>query len=301
MKRFYAAVVLALASLLVSGCTPDDAKAAKSAATTLRLQVDAALKAYKDLLLRAILEPAVPREELMSNYVALDITRATGNTGWTIDKPTIEGRLQRTDWQGEAAKAFYENAGAVVTDMKNVEDAATYYEAAWPLGSQEFVCLKGGVLQLAKNLGDVAGKLDPNGALYKSLDSEKIPARRRYQDAVRAQNAVTASAALHAYDSLLIAEAKANTDTQAAFVRAATAATELYSAIEAIESVSVSDILVLIQTYGAGVSKLDDSIDGEAIAKKAGVVLGKVGKSKWLAELANKPLPKLNVKCKIKS
>jgi hypothetical protein len=93
-------------------------------------------------------------------------------------------------------------------------------------------------------------------------------------------------------------EEKKNEDVQAAYVQAASAAGDLYQAIEAVENVSITEVLRIVQRYAPVLNRFDDTIDGEAIARRTGVTLGKVEKSEWLNRFAGGPLPGVTVMCK---
>jgi hypothetical protein len=303
MKRFYAAVLLALASLLTTGCSPEDAKAAKVAASALNLQIDKALRAFRDLIYRAGKLPEETPEEKMKRVIATYQKRAAADPQWAPEGDRIQAFLAPSDMAARLNRRFADETSDITKATADIEAAAADYEAAWPFGSSEFVCLKAGVFRLTKSLRETAVSFDPGGSRYKALSVERDLVLARFKGAidkdVAAKTGGTDSAiALQAFRDLHAAEIKANADVQAEFVRAAQSASELYSAIEAVESVSLTEVLRLVQRYAPGLTKLDESIDGEAIARRAGVILGELGKSKWLDKFANAPIPNVGPKCK---
>jgi hypothetical protein len=298
-KRFIASISVALSCLLVAGCSPDDAKAAKVAAAALKQQVDAAINAFSALVVRAKARPAKTPGEIIARRVNSDRAEYETNAAWQADAPTIERELVRGSDADVIRQGMTVETVRLVQSMQNIADAAADYEAAWPLGSREFVCLKSGIFALTKNLREVAASFDPGRASYQTLIVERAPFVPGYVKAVQGKDAVAATTMLHGYRDVLFAEMKANADVQAAFVRAAQSSADMYAAIESVESVSVADVLRLIERYAPGLSKLDDSIDGDAIAKEAGVVLGKVDDSKWLKRFADMPVPNAGPTCKL--
>jgi hypothetical protein len=302
MKRFYVAVLISFASLLNTGCSPDDAKAAKAAAAALKLQIETALSAYSNLILRAGLESQEQTQKDIKTFMAQ--TRADAKAGkWEEVAEMARKQFTAYDLATTVRGRFRENTADITTAVAYIDAAAADYEAAWPFGSGDFVCLSESVYLLTHSLREVARSFDappmagkPGGKRYKPLVVESDLATKNYVALLNSGDEVAAAVALQGYRELMLAEKKANADVQAAFVRAAQSAADLYSAIEAVKNVTVTEVLRLIQRYAPGLTSIDDSIDGEAIAKKAGVVLGKVSQSSWLDRFATKPLS--GPKCK---
>lgn len=298
--RLAAAALVVATSLLTGGCSPEDAKAAKTAAAALKLQVESALKVYADLIVRAMSLPPTPVSDDIQRVVVQ--SQADSKTpGWEADEDRLRQQFAPRDPAQNARNLYRAETADVTKAVADIDAAAADYEAAWPFGSNDFVCLKDGIFRLTHSLRDVARSLDAPpaaGRRYKALAVESELAVRKYTALIKAGNNVAAAVALQNYRELLIAERQANADAQAAFVRAAQSAADLHGAIEAIQNVTLAEVLRLIQRYAPGLSRLDESIDGEAIAKKAGVVLGKVSQSPWLDRYANLPLPSIGPKCK---
>lgn len=301
-KRLLASMLVAAASLLLVGCSPEDAQAAKVAAAALKSQIDVALNAFADLIIRGNLEPPPAPEDVVKGIVGQALKDAAPNPGaWKPDPARLQRELAGRSAADAARKLFRNETGDITKAVGDIDAAAADYEAAWPFGSEQFVCLKSGVFRLTKSLREVARSFDADAKpsrRFQELFIEKQISLDKYEAAIRKGDGVSAAATLQGYRDILGAEAKANADVQAAFVRAAQSSADLYTAIESVENVSLADVLRIIQRYAPGLSKLDESIDGEAIAKRAGVVLGKVGQNPWLDRFANQPIPSVGVKCK---
>lgn len=301
-KRLLASMLVAAAGLLLSGCSPEDAQAAKIAASALKRQVDVALNAFAELIIRANLEPPSAPEDVVKDIVGQALKDAAPNPdAWKSDPARLQQQLAGRNAADAARQRFRNETSDITKAVGDIDAAAADYEAAWPFGSGEFVCLKSGVFRLTKNLRDVARSFDADATpsrRFKELFIEKKVSLAKYEAAIRKGDGVSAAATLQAYRDILGAEAKANADVQAAFIRAAQSSANLYAAIESVESVSLTDVMRIIQRYAPGLSKLDESIDGEAIARSAGVVLGKVSQSPWLDRFANQPITSVGVKCK---
>ena len=303
-KRLIATILLALSGLLTSGCSPDDAKAAKAAAAALKLQIEAAFSAYANLLIRAEVETQEATQRDIK--VFMDQTRADAKAGkWQVVADKLRKQFEPHDLAEAVRRRFRTGTADVSKAINEVDAAATAFETAWQFGANDFVCLKDSVYALTYSLRKVALSFDApatagssGGARYTLLNVESDRAAQGYVAVLKSGDDAAAAVSLQAYRELLATEQKLNADVQAAFVRAAQSAADLHTAIESVESVSVADVLQLIQRYAPGLGSLDHAIDGEAIARKAGVVLGKLNESPWLDRYAKAPLPSVGPKCK---
>ncbi|HEY6966632.1 MAG TPA: hypothetical protein VI229_04115, partial [Burkholderiales bacterium] len=279
-------------------------KAAKAAAAALKLQIETAFSAYATLLVRAEIEPQEKTQQDIKRF--MEQTKAESKAGkWQDVADKLRKEFEPHDLAEAARSKFRVETAEVSKAIADVDAAATALEAAWPFGAGDFVCLKDSVYALTHSLRKVALTFDApafagsaGGSRFTQLSVESDRAARSYVAVLKNDDDAAAAVALQGYRELLATERKQNADVQAAFVRAAQSAADLHAAIEAVESVTVTDVLQLIQRYAPGLSSLDDSIDGEAIAKKAGVVLGKLNKSPWLERYAETRLPSIGPKCK---
>ncbi|HWI82632.1 hypothetical protein [Ramlibacter sp.] len=290
----------ASAALLLSACSPDDAAAARVAAGALKSRVNIALAAHSDLLVRALFEEPDSDERLIAGEVGQAFKDRTA-AGWRADQQKIRSRFSRRDPRAAARSQFAAETKPVADAMNDIEAAAVSFEQAWPFGAEHFVCLKQGVFALTSHLRRAAISFDQNPAGSGRYVQLRVPAQvalDRYEVAVRAGKEIDAATSLQGFRQLLREEEQANEAVQAGYVQAAQAAAELYQAIEATERVSLVDALKLVQRYAPMLSGLDPSFDGDAIARKAGVTLGKVGSSEWLARFASQPVPGADIKCK---
>jgi len=300
-KGCLVAVIACVSLLALGGCSPEDAQAAKAAAAALKRRVEVALNMYADLIGRAEFEAPMSQGELMQGIVGQAITDARSNPSWQPNQARLRVQLAERDPAAKAKARFKAETRNITNLFGDLDAAATDYEAAWPFGSEQLDCLKQGVFRLAKNLREVAVTFDPDAApknRYLKLEFDSLEALYLYQTAVKNANGVAAATTLLGYRDVLRAEGKANEEVQAAFVQSAQSAADLYAAIEAVENVTIGDILRMVQRYAPGLSRLDDSFDGAAIAKKAGVALGKLQKSDWLKRFVDQPIPSASVKCK---
>ena len=307
LARMLVVVIACQPLLLLSGCSPEDAQAAKTAAKTMSSQVKVGLKMYEDLLVRSLFEEPMSQAQLISGIAnsaknaAEEVARKGGV--WKADEQRLRSQLADVDPAARARVNFQSQTKQIVDVVDDIESAAIDYETAWPLGSEQFVCLKQGLFRLAKNLRQVAGSFDSGNATnrFVLLRKESRAALDTYESSLnqRPPDSVAAATALQAFRDVMRSEAKANADVQAAFVHAAQSAADLYTAIESVENVTLVDILRVIQRYAPGLAYVGDSFDGAAIAKKAGVTLGKVqSNGDWLKRFANQPIPSATIKCK---
>lgn len=296
-------IAMACAALLLGGCSPDDAAAARVAAGALKARVQIALAAHSELLVRAMFEAPDSDEQLISHEVGQAL-KDGAQAGWRPDQDRIRFKFSRRDPRAAARAAFASQTGPVTEAMADIEAAAADFERAWPFGAEQFVCLKEGVFELTRNLRRVAVSFDQDGAGGRRYVRLRVPAEvalDRYAVAVRGGNGVAAATALQGFRQLVRDEERANEDVQAAYVQAAQAAGELYQAIEATERVSLVDAVKLVQRYAPMLSGLDPSVDGEGIARKAGVTLGKIDGSDWLKRFAGQPVPGAAIKCRTRN
>jgi hypothetical protein len=300
--RLLLAAIACVPLLILAACSPEDAAAPKAAAAALERRVNVALNMYADLIVRADFEPPMSQENLIQGIVRQALTDSGQSASWHPDQARLRGQLADVDPRDKARATFKSETKQITDVVGDIESAAADYEAAWPLGSEQFVCLKQGVFKLARNLREVARSFDPDATTkkrYLPLKIDSLTALDRYDAAVRKPDGVIAATALLGFRDVMRAEAKANEDVQAAFVQAAQSAADLYAAIESVENVTLTDILKIVQRYAPGLTRLDDSIDGAAIAKSAGVALGKIQKSDdWLTRFADQPIPSASVKCR---
>ncbi|WP_411883156.1 hypothetical protein [Polaromonas sp. YR568] len=283
---------------LLAGCSPEDAQAAKAAAAALKARVDNAINMYAELMAQARVEKPMPEEEIISGVVAQAMKDAK-DPGWKPDLKNLRSSLADTDPRADIKKNLKAQTADVARELGRLESTAADYEAAWPLGSEQFVCLKENIFNLTKNLRSVATSFNADGgARYTEFSIGSREARDRYVTALRAADGAAAAASLQSIRQVFRSEAKANEDVQAAFIQAAQSSADLYNAIESIETVSFSDVLKIVQRYAPGLSRIDDSLDGAEIAKKAGVVLGKIKNDEWLTRFSEQSLPRAGIKCK---
>jgi hypothetical protein len=296
------AAIACVPLLMLAGCSPEDAAAAKAAADALERRVNVALNMYADLIVRANFEPPMSNEALIQGIVGQAIKDSGKSPSWQPDPARLRRQLADVDPREKGRARFIGETKQITDVVGDIQSAAADYEAAWPFGSEQFVCLKQGVFKLARNLREVARSFDPDATpkkRYLPLDIDSSTALDRYEAAVKKPDGAAAATALQGFRDVMRAEAKANEDVQAAFVQAAQSAADLYAAIESVENVTLTDILKIVQRYAPALSRLDDTIDGAAIAKKAGVALGKLQKSDdWLKRFADQPIPSASVKCR---
>lgn len=301
LGRVLLAAIACVPLLMLVGCSPEDAEAAKAAAAALKNRVEVALNMYADLIVRADFEPPMSQETLIQGITEQAIADSRKFPTWKPDPERLRRQLADVDPREKARARFKTETKQISDVIGDIDSAAKDYEAAWPFGSEQFVCLKQGVFKLARNLREVAGSFDPDATpkkRYLRLEIDSLTALDRYEAAIRKSDGVAAATAIQGFRDMMRAEEKANENVQAAFVQAAQSAAELYAAIESVENVTFADILKIVQRYAPGLSRLDDSIDGAAIAKKAGVALGKIQKSDWLKRFADQVVPSASAKCK---
>ena len=293
---WYAAVLAT--ALALGGCSKDDAAAAKVAAGALKYQVTLALDAHAELLAQALVE----ERETDDQIVSAEVTRALATPNratWTPDQETIRSKFASEDARTRVRSRFHAQVQPVLEAVADLEASAAGFEAAWPFGADQFVCLKQGVFELTRNLRKVAVSFDRDARQrYVRLQVPSQLALDAYEAAVRQGDGVAAAARLLAFRELLRTEEKKNEQVQAAYVQAATATASFYQAIESVENVSLVEVLTIVQRYAPVLSRYDDTLDGEAIARRAGVTLGKVDKSEWLKRFAGGPLPGVTVACR---
>lgn len=302
-QRLLVSLVACTSLLVLGGCSPDDAAAAKAAAAALKNRVNVALSIYADLIVRGNFETPVSQEEITKGIVTQAMHDAAAQPAWKPDRARLREQLTQSDPRDKARATFKKNTKEISEILDAIDASAIDYEAAWPLGSEQFVCLKQGVFRLASNLRKVAGSFDQDASSsrYVKYEFDGLAAQTNYGNAIKKADGVAAATALQSFRELMRTEEKANQDVQAAFVQAAQSAADLYTAIESVEKVGLADVLQIVQRYAPGLSRLDESIDGAAIAQKAGVALGKVEKSDWLKRFSENNIPSATVKCKEKN
>ncbi|HEY6967401.1 MAG TPA: hypothetical protein VI229_08035, partial [Burkholderiales bacterium] len=119
-KRLIASILVALSGLLISGCSPDDAKAAKVAAAALKQQVDAAINAFSDLVVRAKARPAKSPGEIIARRVNSDRAEYETNAAWQADAPTIERELVRGSDADVIRQGMTVETVRLVQSMQNI-------------------------------------------------------------------------------------------------------------------------------------------------------------------------------------
>ena len=295
-----AAVVGAIlaTALALAGCSKDDAAAAKVASAALKHQVTLALDTHAELLAQALVEERETDDQIVAAHVSRALA-SPNRTSWTPDQEEIRGRFASEDARSRVRAQFSAQVRPILEVITGLESSAADFEAAWPFGAEHFVCLKQGVFELTRNLRTVAVSFDRDARQsYVRLRVPSQLALDAYESAVRQGNGVAAAARLLAFRELLRTEEKKNEQVQAAYVQAATASANFYQAIESVENVSLIEVLTIVQRYAPMLSRFDDTLDGDAIARRAGVTLGKVDKSEWLKRFASDPLPGITVQCK---
>ncbi|MES2946333.1 MAG: hypothetical protein V4772_25970 [Pseudomonadota bacterium] len=296
-KKLFIACVLVFIAVAITGCSPDDAQAAKAAATALKTRVDSAINMYAELIATATIEPQKPEEELIREGVAGGLIDAKA-ANWEPDLKALRIYLADRDPRKKIKEAVTKNTQQVSLELKRIESTAADYETAWPLGSEQFVCLKENIFNLTKNLRNVAISFDPGAPRYTEFSIDAKAAQTRYLKALRAGDGTSAAATLQAMRQVFRAEAKANADVQAAFAAAAQSSADLYTAIESIDTLTFADALKIVQRYAPGLTQIDDASNSDAIANKLGVTLGKIQSNAWLSKFSENAIPRTGIKCK---
>lgn len=292
MRSLVSMLAAATACVLLAGCGPEDAAAAKVAADALKNRVDLAVTAHCELIARARFEERLTRAELINKEVSDSLAKVK-LPGWSVDEAKLRKVVTYKDHRVAAKEACRGAAKPVLDAVEQVRQTAMDYEAAWPLGTDTLACMKQGMFVLTGNLRAFAASFDPEAKKnnrYIVLKTESSGAVRNYEAALKTGQGAPAATALQAFGDLLDEERAANLAVQASYVQAAQAAADMYTAIEAAQSFSLRDALRLVQRYAPKLTEFDDTLDGAAIAAKAGVTLGKVEESDWLKQFAGKPL-----------
>ena len=288
-----------LLGLSLGACTSEEAEKAKLAAAAIKSAHASAVSSYSTLYLRGAGVEDRPLEQRISELAQREIARASADG--TVHETNEERRERlRKELMGDppsvrAQQAAETEMAPVSQILRALEQAAADYAAAWPFGTQQFICLKDSATALAAGLKRSTLRFNsfegtrPSGNLYVQLASESNDAARKISQATATKDLAATIEQTSKLRAIYVEEREANAKVQATFALAAQSANNLGRAIDGIATVSIGEILNLIASVVPQLAALNSQADADRIAQKLQITLGKVNGDTWLSHLAEQP------------